>query len=105
MTSYWDDNKGDKSYLNARTDGKKIIKILRFKSFLVWINVTVLTVQFLFIQEAIAMARLKRDILQVTGNVHFYKAGNAYVVFQVDKDKQSSATCEEKQEPYPESSA
>ena len=58
-----------------------------------------------FLQEAIAMARLKRDILQVTGNVHFYKAGNAYVVFQVDKDKQSSATCEEKQEPHPESSA
>ena len=51
------------------------------------------------------MARLKRDILQVTGNVHFYKAGNAYVVFQVDKDKQSSATCEEKQEPHPDSSA
>ena len=51
------------------------------------------------------MARLKRDILQVTGNVHFYKAGNAYVVFQVDKDKQSSATCEEKQELHPDSSA
>ena len=28
------------------------------------------------------MARLKRDLLQVTGNVHFYKVGNDYVVFK-----------------------
>ena len=27
------------------------------------------------------MARLKKDILQITGNVHFNKVGDKYVVF------------------------
>ena len=37
-------------------------------------------------QETIAMAHLKRDILQFTGNVHFYKDGDKYVVFKAEED-------------------
>ncbi|XP_052762189.1 gamma-aminobutyric acid type B receptor subunit 2-like [Mya arenaria] len=32
--------------------------------------------------DAIAMAKLKKSILAATGNLHFYKSGNEYVVFQ-----------------------
>ena len=58
-----------------------------------------------FFQESIAIARLKRDLLQVTGNIHFYKVGSAYVVFEVDKDKQSIPNIDGKDTPIPESSA
>ena len=34
------------------------------------------------LQDTIALARLKRDILHVTGNVQFYRVGNKFVVFQ-----------------------
>lgn len=33
-------------------------------------------------QDTIALARLKRDILHVTGDVQFYRVGNKFVVFQ-----------------------
>ena len=56
-------------------------------------------------QESIAIARLKRDLLQVTGNIHFYKVGSAYAVFEVDKDKQSIPNIDGKDKPIPESSA
>ena len=56
-------------------------------------------------QESIAIARLKRDLLQVTGNIHFYKVGSAYVVFEVDKDKQSLSNIDGKDKPIPDSSA
>ena len=37
------------------------------------------------------MARLKRDLLQKTGCVYFYKVGESYVVVQTDK------TCQQQQ--------
>ena len=48
------------------------------------------------------MARLKRDLLQMTGNVYFCKTGNAYTVFHVDKDKQLETDASDvNQEPVP----
>ena len=41
----------------------------------------------------------------MTGNIHFYKVGSAYVVFEVDKDKQSISNIDGKDKPIPESSA
>ena len=43
------------------------------------------------LQETIAMTRLKRDLLQVTGNVNFYKSGGLYVVFRTDTGSQQAA--------------
>ena len=45
----------------------------------------------LSLQETIAMTRLKRDLLQVTGNVNFYKSGGLYVVFRTDTGSQQAA--------------
>jgi hypothetical protein len=59
------------------------------KFFNLWISrkvgkITILTRAYLYqyslLQEAIAVARLRKQLLQVTGNVHFYKSGDDYVV-------------------------
>ncbi|XP_052762187.1 gamma-aminobutyric acid type B receptor subunit 2-like [Mya arenaria] len=34
--------------------------------------------------ESIAMARLKKNLFQMTGNIHFYKSGTDYVLFKTD---------------------
>ena len=38
------------------------------------------------LQETIAIARLKRDLLQFSGNIHFYKSGDKYVLFKAAED-------------------
>ena len=43
------------------------------------------------LQETIAMTRLKRDLLHMTGNVNFYKSAGSYVVFRTDNGEQHSA--------------
>ena len=45
-----------------------------------------ITNRYFSLQETIAMARLKKDILNFTGNVHFYKDGEKYVVFKTEED-------------------
>lgn len=38
-----------------------------------------------FFQEEIAIAKLRKSILAATGNIHFYKSGDHYVVFKRQK--------------------
>ena len=42
------------------------------------------------LQESIALACLKRDLLQVTGNIHFYKSGKKYILFRTDGEASKS---------------
>ena len=53
---------------------------------------------YFYFQEAIAIARLKRDLLTVTGNVHFYKEKDDYIVFKTQDqqpvpDETTESTC------------
>ena len=46
---------------------------------------------FYLLQESVAMARLKRDLVRFTGNVHFYKVGQTYVVSHIDTESRQQA--------------
>ena len=40
---------------------------------------------FCILQESIAIAKLKKTLLEMTGNIHLYKTGTEYVVFKADR--------------------
>ena len=42
------------------------------------------------LQESIALACLKRDLLQMSGNIHFYKSGKKYILFRTDGEASKS---------------